>query len=261
MDGVNKTLYIPLYGKAYVSRKGLFLCDPMAERIWAEEGFSLKGKAASKWLAYYMGIRSAVFDRWLAQRLQQNPDAAVIHIGCGLDGRVLRVEALDAAWFDVDFPEVIAERRRFFEETERCHMIAADVRAGEWLRAVSCRDTAIVVMEGVSMYLTNTQLQGLLTALDGHFTRVFLLMDCYTGLAARLSRIKNPVKTVGVDRVWGLDDPSSVQSGGLRFLRERDMTPPELSDALRGWEKRIFRKLYAGSMSRKLYRLFEYRKG
>ena len=64
MNNVNKTLYIPLYGKAYVSRKGLFLDDKLAEEIWEKEGFALKGKSRSKWLAYYMGIRSAVFDRW-----------------------------------------------------------------------------------------------------------------------------------------------------------------------------------------------------
>ena len=65
MDSVNKTLYIPLYGKASVSRKGIILQDKKAEEIWAEEGFPLKGKAKSKWLTYYMGMRSAVFDRWL----------------------------------------------------------------------------------------------------------------------------------------------------------------------------------------------------
>jgi hypothetical protein len=50
MNNINKTMYIPLYGKALVSAKGLFLKDPDAERIWAEEGFPLKGKSKSKWL-------------------------------------------------------------------------------------------------------------------------------------------------------------------------------------------------------------------
>ena len=63
MDNVNKTLYIPLYGKAYVSRKGIILQDMKAEEIWEKEGFPLKGKSKSKWLAYYMGMRSAVLMR------------------------------------------------------------------------------------------------------------------------------------------------------------------------------------------------------
>lgn len=63
MDSGNKTLYIPLYGKAAVSRQGILLHDPKAEEIWAEVGFPLKGKAKSKWLTYYMGMRAAVFDK------------------------------------------------------------------------------------------------------------------------------------------------------------------------------------------------------
>ena len=39
MNNVNKTLYIPLYGKAYVSRRGIILHDPKAEQIWQQVGF------------------------------------------------------------------------------------------------------------------------------------------------------------------------------------------------------------------------------
>ena len=71
MNSVNKTLYIPLYGKAYVSRKGIILDDKWAEKIWDAEGFKLKGKSKSKWLAYYMGIRSAVFDGWVKEKMAE----------------------------------------------------------------------------------------------------------------------------------------------------------------------------------------------
>lgn len=73
MDNVNKTLYIPLYGKAFVSKRGILLRDPDAERIWDAAGFPLKGKAASKWLAYNMGMRSAVFDNWLRAKIAWIP--------------------------------------------------------------------------------------------------------------------------------------------------------------------------------------------
>ena len=45
MDNVNKTLYIPLYGKALVSKKEIILNDSKAEEIWTAEGFVLKGKS------------------------------------------------------------------------------------------------------------------------------------------------------------------------------------------------------------------------
>ena len=91
MTEVNKTLYIPLYGKSYVSKKGIILDDKKAEDIWSRVAFELKGKSKSKWLAYYMGMRARVFDDWLRDKLRDNVDATVIHIGCGLDSRVERV--------------------------------------------------------------------------------------------------------------------------------------------------------------------------
>ena len=133
MNNVNKTLYIPLYGKSFVSKKGLFLDDKKAEEIWEKEGFSLKGKAKSKWLAYYMGIRSRVFDEWLREELIDNENAVVIHIGCGMDSRSLRVLTKNRKWYDVDFLEVIKERKKYFVETDSYKMICADVRDSKWL--------------------------------------------------------------------------------------------------------------------------------
>lgn len=260
MNSVNKTLYIPLYGKAYVSRRGLFLKDSKAEEIWAAEGFPLKGKARSKWLALYMGIRSAVFDDWTRQQMKDHPEAVVIHLGCGMDSRCARVGTGDHNWYDVDFPQVIAERKRYFSESEQYRMLSGDAREKNWLGAIPEAKTAIVIMEGISMYLTAEERKAVMENLGGRFEKVALLVDCYSDLAAKLSRYKNPVKDVGVTQVYGMDDPACLEQGGFVFVKEHAITPQSYIDRLEGLEKRVFRKLYAGTFAQKLYRLFEYRK-
>lgn len=260
MNSVNKTLYIPLYGKSYVSKKGLFLDDKKAEEIWEAEGFSLKGKSRSKWLAYYMGIRSAVFDEWLKQQMTDFPDATVIHIGCGMDNRITRVGAEKRKWYDVDFPEVIEERKRYYTELDSYKMIACDVRDCRWLSSIKESNSAIIVMEGVSMYLTVEEMQNLTDGLCSHFENLTLLVDCYTSLAARMSRRRNPINDVGVTTVYGIDDPQAYQSDELTFVKEHNMTPSKYVNELKGLERLVFAKLYAGSLSKKLYRLFEYKK-
>ena len=260
MNSVNKTLYIPLYGKSYVSKKGLFISDKMAEKIWENEGFSLKGKSKSKWLAYYMGIRSAVFDEWLVGKMTENDSALVIHIGCGMDSRVLRVGTMGHRWYDVDFPEVIEERRKYYTETEEYTMLGADARDGAWLESLPQGRCAIVVLEGVSMYLTQKEMQDLTDSLCRHFDSVALLVDCYTTLAARMTKIKNPINDVGVTTVYGIDDPCEYESESLSYVGMHDMTPQKYIDELQGFEKRVFRKLYAGGFSQRLYRLYEYKK-
>ncbi|MBQ7379291.1 MAG: class I SAM-dependent methyltransferase [Clostridia bacterium] len=260
MNNVNKTLYIPLYGKAYVSRKSLFLHDPKAEEIWDAEQFPLKGKSKSKYLAYYMGIRSAVFDAWVKQQMENADDAVIIHIGCGMDSRVVRMGLSHLIWYDVDFPEVIAERKRYYKEDFRYQMLSGDARDPAWLSHIPQSKAAIVIMEGVSMYLTSEQVQSVMQAIGNHFDKVALLMDCYTVFAAKASRYKNPINDVGVTNVYGIDDPLTLQTEELRFFYEHDMTPQRYIDQLHGAEKLVLSKLYAGKLSQKLYRLYEYGK-
>ena len=258
MDAVNRTLYIPLYGKAYVSRRGIILRDEKAEQIWAAEGFSLKRKAKSKWLAYYMGMRSAVFDQWLKAQMAAVEDAVVVHIGCGMDSRVERVGTLAHCWYDIDFPEVIRERRRYYTQTEAYHMLEADVRELDWLEGLP-GGNAVVVMEGVSMYLQTEALTLLLKNLNAHFAQVHLLMDCYTTFAVKASKYKNPINNVGVTMVYGIDAPRSLEEHtGLKFVKEHEMTPEVLIEELKGAEKAIFRKAFGGGIAGKLYRLYEY---
>lgn len=257
MDAVNKTLYIPLYGKALVSRKGLILHDPKAEEIWAREGFALKGKAASKWLAYYMGMRARVIDDWVREKLRGDPAALVLHIGCGMDSRVCRVSHPGHLWFDLDFPEVIAQRKRHYASSQEDIMLSSDARDTAYLAEVP-RGRAIVIMEGVSMYLQRQELTQLLTDLGEHFEKVDLLMDCYTVFAAKASKYKNPVNSVGVTTLYGLDDPKELESAGLQLVKEWELTPAHLIMQLTGMERMIFQKLYAGSMAKKLYRMYEF---
>ena len=260
MNSVNKTLYIPLYGKSYVSKKGLFLDDKKAEEIWEAEGFLLKGKSKSKWLAYYMGVRSAVFDEWVKQQISNASNAVVIHIGCGMDSRAIRVGDKDHKWYDVDFYEVIEERKRYYAETDDYRMIAGDARDCKWLTKIKEKHSAIVVMEGVSMYLSVDEMQNLADSLCSHFESIMLLVDAYTSFAAKMSKRRNPINDVGVTEVYGIDNPRSYQSEQLAFVKEHTMIPQKYIDELEGFERFIFAKLYAGSFSKKLYRLFEYKK-
>ena len=260
MNSVNKTLYIPLYGKAYVSKKNIIIQDKKAVEIWEREGFDLKGKSKSKWLAYYMAIRAAIYDEWVAREIKANPQAIVLHIGCGMDSRIERVELIDTKWYDIDFPEVIEERRKYYTESDSYHMLAADMRSGVWKNHIEANQDAVIVLEGVSMYFAPDELKGLLSNLAGHFKTVKVLMDCYTEKGAKASKHKNPINDVGVTLVYGYDDPESLaKKSDLMFVQEYNMTPQKYIDELQGMEKVVFKKLFAGKIARSMYRMYEFK--
>ena len=258
MNEVNKTLYIPLYGKSFVSRQGIILHDAKAEEIWEKEGFSLKGRSASKWLAYNMAMRARVFDDWTDFMLEKDPDAVVIHIGCGLDSRCLRVKQQYKNWIDCVFPDVLAVRRRYYEEKDCYHMMELDATDTERIKSLPGSGSAVVVLEGISMYLTNPQLHDLFAALKQKYNRLHVLMDVYTVRGAEASEKKNPINDVGVTKTYGVDDIDGLISGtGVKKTAEHSFTPAYLINELKPSEKGFFKMLFTGRTYSKFYRLYE----
>ena len=260
MINESKTLYIPLYGKSLVSKKGIILRDKKAEEIWEKEGFSLGGKSKSKWLAYFMGMRAAVIDKWLSERLFEKPESTVLHIGCGLDSRIERVNAPFGIWYDIDLPEVIEIRRGYFSETEKYKMLGASAMETSWLSEIPDAEKVLIVMEGISMYLSEDAIKNLFAAISEKFPSAEIIMDAYTSLAVKASKYKNPINEVGAGAFLGIDEPKIFVDEKLRFTDEICMTPDEMINELSGFEKVFFKKMFAGSFAKKLYKIYTYRK-
>ena len=137
-------------------------------------------------------------------------------------------------------------------------MTGADVRNTEWISSLPKNKDAVIVMEGVSMYLEPQELKGLLSVMREHFCSISLLIDCYSTLAAKASKYKNPINDVGVTKVYGIDDPESLaENVGLSFVREHEMTPQTMINELPQKERGLFKRLYAGKLARRMYRMYE----
>jgi len=258
MNEVNKTLYIPLYGKAQVSKKGIILQDTTAEDIWGREGFPIKGKAKSKWLCYNMAMRARVFDEWTQKMINLHPEAMVLHIGCGLDSRCLRVNMPNTKWLDCDFPDVLTARKKYYTETENYSMKTVDASKKEDIMSLPDAPCVIVVFEGISMYLTNEQMKQLFRTLNEKYEEIHMLLDVYTVFGAKASKYKNPINDVGVTTVYGIDDMSGLLEGtNISFVAEHSFTPSYLVNELTGFEKGFFKFMFTGKMYRKIYRLYE----
>lgn len=260
MNEINKTLFIPLYGKSLISKQNIILSDPDAERIWEAECFPIRGKSKSKWLAYNMAMRARVFDDWTARMLRKHKGALVLHIGCGLDSRCRRVKEPCGAWLDCDLPDVIEVRRKYFDETENYRMQALDASDPAQVESLpeSGSGTAIVVLEGLCMYLSKEQLRSFLGALCRKYREICILADFYTEFGAKMSKYKNPVNDVGVTKLYGVDDLEGVIGGlGLRVVREHSFTPAALVNELPARDRTVFKILFTGRLYGKFYRLME----
>ncbi|XVQ85661.1 class I SAM-dependent methyltransferase [Microbispora siamensis] len=74
--------------------------------------------------------------------LADHPDAVVLHLGCGLDARVYRIDPpATVDWYDLDYPPVIELRQQFLPPREHYTLIGSSVTDLTWLAlcAYRCR--------------------------------------------------------------------------------------------------------------------------
>lgn len=256
MKNESRTLFIPLYGKALMSREG-FLHDPDAERITDSCGFDFSRVDTSRKLAIYMSMRAMLFDGYAEAFARAHPDGVILQLGAGLDSRIRRVKA-DNLWYDLDLPEVIALRREYFPEDERYQLLAAPALPAGWLEQLPRAKHALVLAEGLSMYLSGEDMRSLMSALQAHFGQTLFIFDAYSSLAARLSPLKNPVNAVKARIFFAMDDPQTLIQGrtGMRCVLDSDIITPEAVERLKGIDRLRFR--FMGRAGKNLYRIYGY---
>ena len=213
LSGVKETLLYTLYYRALDQRsKAPIVGDTWAadvlDRITAD---NRKGLLTAKLGAsgrFPPLLRARRLDDWAREFLARHPDASVLHLGCGLDSRAFRLDVPERVrWYDLDFPDVIALRRRLYPERAGYRLLASSATDPGWLDEIPVDRPTLIVAEGVLPYLTEA---------DGHAVRTAhrlascsgeLIFDGVAGPTARMSKLFQ----------WSLGDPREIERWNPRL--------------------------------------------
>jgi O-methyltransferase involved in polyketide biosynthesis len=171
-------------------------------------------------------LRSQEFDRHARDFLARYPEAAAVHIGCGLDARFERVDNGQVEWYDLDLPEVIELRRKFLGgEGARYHLLACSVLDNTWLNAVSVHRQRpfLFLAEGVFMYFEEAQVRSLVLALKEHFSGAELVFDAFSPFFVWANNRRVTRTKVGARCHWALKRGRDLErwGDGICLLDER----------------------------------------
>jgi len=167
---------------------------------------------------YLVAMRAKQFDDWSGDFLRRHPNAVVLHLGCGMDTRAFRLRSPGTVqWFDVDQPDVIALRRKLYDDRDGYRMIGSSVTDEAWLDEIPTDRPALLVAEGLLMYLTEPEVRTLLQRLTDRFGSGELVFDTVSPMGPRLSK----VLTKGITK-WGIRDAREIEHWNPRLhLLER----------------------------------------
>lgn len=231
LGAIQQTLFIPLAGRARETRRRRpVLRDPRAVELVESIAYDTAryGRGAGGSVTV---LRTAIFDEWVREFLAQHPAGTVVEIGTGLNTRFERVDNGAVRWLDVDLPDTIELRRRFFADTDRRKMLAASVLDEGWLQTVAdSPGPYFFVAEGVLVYLPGDEVTRALARIAERFPGALIALDTYPRRTVERQHQLAARRNIPARWVWPCDDPRSLERLGLRVVETAAITrpPPQL---------------------------------
>jgi len=221
LDGVAETLLLPLYIRALESqRPDALIKDDKAvaliEQMHPDSSWMAKMRVDEEDKVGLV-LRNREFDRYVRDFLTRNPEAVVVHIGCGLDSRFERVDNGKVEWYDLDLPEVIELRRKYIGgEGARYHLLACSVLDSAWLDVVSAHRPRpfLFLAEGVLMYFETAQVKSLVLTLRDHFPGAELVIDAFSPFIVRMNNLRISRTKIGARYHWALKRGQDLERWG-----------------------------------------------
>jgi O-methyltransferase involved in polyketide biosynthesis len=262
-SGVADTYLAPLYWKAIESQrpdalikdeKAVSLVAQMTADGPAHYDFERVRQIKMNALLYAMRmIFTREMDRYTRDFLSRHQQAAVVHIGCGLDLRFERVDNGTVEWYDLDLPEVIELRRVLLGgEGERYHLLGCSALEQAWLEAVKPPVGLVVhsplhflfLAETVLVYFTEAQVKSLVLKLRDHFPGAELVFDGWRPFEVWLGNRYLSESQFADEMRWGFWRGQELEAwgAGIHLLDEWgffDQPEPRL-DSFR-WMAPLFR--------------------
>jgi len=258
------TLLITLLAKAEEGKSAKsILQDHFAASVIQQIDYDFSKIKVNRDTAIGLALRAKVLDDWAKDFIAKNPNATVLNMGCGLDSRVCRVDPpATINWIDVDYPEVIELRNRFYSARQSGYKtIGTSVTAPNWLQQVAVNGPVMVVAEGLLYYLNDAEVADLFDRILNHFPNGEVAFDVYSGLGVRIVNVNAAIKATGAVLRWSIEHPRDIERKipKLKLIDEFNAYESEHVSQMSFGFQLVVRTIGKAPAFRKLVRLLHYR--
>lgn len=214
LTGEKETLLITLYCKAEESRLAdSLLHDHFAAEVVSRIDYDFAKLHVDRDMMIGVSVRAHILDGWTHEFIAKHPDGTVLHLGCGLDSRIFRIDPPPGIrWFDIDQAEVIALRDRLYPARDGYGLIGASVTSVDWLDEVPTDRPILILAEGLLPYLPEEEVLPLLDRLTRLDPGGELAFDAYNRFGLMLIGMQPSIRATGAQLHWSIEDPSDLEA-------------------------------------------------
>jgi len=223
---VQETLLVPLYARAVDARKKRpILNDPKAVEMVDSIDWDFQ-RFHQRWRIAAATLRTSIFDVPVRDFLSRHPEGTVVEIGAGLNTRFERLDNGAVHWFDLDLPDSIELRKKFFTDSERRTTLTASVLDPSWMDAVrQSPGPYFFVAEAVFIYLTEQQVKLALAQIAANFPNATIAFESMPLNSIRHGNEDHARQKIDARFTWACEDPIEIERWkiGLRLLDSRSL--------------------------------------
>ena len=224
LSGVPETMLQTVYARARESATRGAIMDKKAEEIIGKLHYDFS--LAEKDTAMRSGViaRTIVLDKLVNAFLAAHPGAIVVNIACGLDTRCYRIAGF-SHWYNLDLPETIAVRKKLLPESGAISQIALSAMDNWGGQIAESGAPALIVIEGLTMYLTQADVQRIFAVIARRFSRATVLVETMNPMVVKRFKEKS-FEGSHAKFTWGVKDGRALASllPGFRFVEEHGLT-------------------------------------
>lgn len=223
LTGVPETMLQTVYARAKETKTRGAIHDEAAAALIDKLDYDFS--AADHDAAMHSGViaRTIVLDRLTQDYLQQHPGAAVVNIACGLDTRCYRMQGYQH-WYNLDLPETIAVREKLLPKNGKISQIAMSAM-DDWGGMIRESGDALVIIEGLTMYLSEADVQRIFDVIARRFPRVTVLVEVMNPLVVRNFKEKS-IEGSHAKFTWGVRSGQALAAllPGFQLVEEHSLT-------------------------------------
>ena len=224
LSGVPETMLQTLYARAKESRGRGAIRDKKAEELVSRLDYDFTLADGDKAMNSGVIARTIVLDRLVGDFLQKHPGAVVVNIACGLDTRCYRMKGY-ARWYNLDLPETMAVRARLLPETGVITQLACSAMDDWGGQIVETNAPVLIVIEGLTMYLSQADVQRIFAVIAGRFPAATVLVETMNPTMARRFKEKS-IEGSRAKFTWGIKDGRALAAllPSFRYREEHGLT-------------------------------------
>jgi O-methyltransferase involved in polyketide biosynthesis len=221
---VQETLLLPLWGRAYETQQAEpRLIDNKAVEIMDKVDYDFSTIHETQAMSQHGWVaRSLHTDKLAKEFIKQHPKATIVNLGCGLDTTFSRIDNGEITFYELDFPDVIELRKKFYEDSERHISIASSLHDTKaWFDKIKVTDGLLFLAGGVFCYSSEEQMKKFFSTCADYFEECEFYFDCMSPFGMKIAK-----KMV-------------LKKGGMDFFKDSEGWAIKPVKLMEKWDKRI----------------------